>query len=528
MTPDLIAGRYKVVREVGRGGMGTVWLCRDQVLGREVAVKRIGALPGESATDAARALREARTSAALNHRNVVSVFDIVDGEDGGAWLVMEYVPSRTLGQVIREDGPLPPRRAAEIGAQVAAGLAAAHKAGTIHRDVKPGNILLAEDGVAKISDFGIARGAGDDQLTRTGLVTGTPSYFSPELARGADPGPESDVYALGATLYMAVEGRAPYPEHRNPIALLQTIAAEEPPPPENAGALAGPIARMMDRDSRSRWTMADAAHTLRRIADQGDTSDGRSFAIPVSGASWEDTATRTTPRPAAPAASSTPAPHREGADAPSAGDTPARGGVAAPAPATRGTPARGTEDGDERPKRRTAGWLVAAAALLLAILGLGYAMMTGDPGREDRASAQAESPSPSDEESAARSESPSPTPRETPTRQTPPPDPGAAMEQAVEEYFSVMPANTDAGWQRLAPSMKAQGRGGYEDWWGSIRSVDLQQVDAVDGQQQVDIVLTYYFEDGRATQETQRLTLEESRGGYLIADDAVLSSRTVS
>ena len=110
MTPDLIAGRYQVLRPVGRGGMGTVWLCRDELLGREVAVKQIGALPGETATDAARALREARSSAALNHRNVVSVFDVVDTDDGKAWLVMEYVPSRTLGEIIRDDGPLEPRQ----------------------------------------------------------------------------------------------------------------------------------------------------------------------------------------------------------------------------------------------------------------------------------------------------------------------------------------------------------------------------------------------------------------------------------
>jgi eukaryotic-like serine/threonine-protein kinase len=497
MTPDLIAGRYRVVRPVGRGGMGTVWLCQDEVLGREVAVKQIGTLPGESATDAARALREARSSAALNHRNVVAVFDVVDTEDGKAWLVMEYVPSRTLGQIMREEGPLPPRRAAFIGAQVADGLAAAHAAGTMHRDVKPGNILVTDGDVAKISDFGIARGAEDDQLTRTGLVTGTPSYFSPELARGADPGPESDVYALGATLYATVEGRPPYPEQRNPIALLQLIAAEEPPTPTRAGPLAGPITRMMDRDPHSRWTMADSAHALRRFAEHGETGDEHTAVLaPVADGGPERTEASRVPT----------------AGAGSAGGAAAEGGR----------------------RRRLVPWLAAAAVLLVVLLA-GFMMLADDADEAPQAGAPATSPtpttSPTREASPTPEASPSPTPtaEETPTQQPArDEDPGDAMEGAVQEYFSVMPGDTDAGWERLAPSMQSQGRDAYESWWGSIESVELHGTDAVDGSQQVDIDLTYYFKDGRATRETQRLTLERSGERYLIADDEVLSSRTVS
>ncbi|HSE08682.1 MAG TPA: protein kinase [Nocardioidaceae bacterium] len=501
MSSDLIAGRYQVIRPVGRGGMGTVWLCRDQVLGREVAVKQIGMLPGESATDAARARREARSSAALNHRNVVSVFDVAEG-DSGAWLVMEYVPSRTLGQIINEDGPLAPRRAAEIGAQVAAGLAAAHQVGTIHRDVKPGNILVGEDGVAKISDFGIARGAGDDQLTRTGLVTGTPSYFSPELARGEDPGPESDVYALGATLYLAVEGRPPYPEHRNPIALLQTIAAEEPAPLEQAGPLTGPITRMMDRDPRSRWTMADAAHALRRLANQGGGGAAGTAATTVIGANGQppDDAEAT------------------GATQPTA---PAATGLSG------GSPDLGNKERDHDRRRGGAPWLIAAVVVLLAILGLGWMMLTDDSGRDSSGATPAESPSPSDEPTPSPTQEPSPTanPKPSPTEDRQ--DRGEVLEGTVRDYFAVMPGNTDAGWNGLAPSMQAQGRGAYEDWWGSIDSVNLASAEAR-GSNQVDIVLTYYFKDGRAIQETQRLTMERSGGRYLIADDEVLSSRAVS
>jgi serine/threonine protein kinase len=503
MTPDLIAGRYRVVRAVGKGGMGTVWLCADEMLGREVAVKQIGSLPGESATDTARALREARSSAALNHKNVVSVFDVVDG-DGGAWLVMEYVPSRTLAELVRDEGPLDARRAAMIGAQIADGLAAAHAAGTIHRDVKPGNVLVTEDGTAKISDFGIARMDGGDQITRTGLVTGTPSYFSPELARGEDPDASSDVYALGATLYTAVEGEPPYPEHRNALALLQTIAAQEPEPPHNAGPLAGPISRMMDRDPSTRWSMADAAHALHRVADGGSAGPEDHTAVMTAG---------TVAAAAAPPAD----------------------------PAPRVTP--GYDEDDDRRSRTPL--LVAALLLLLVLaLGAGYALLAGEDDPERRPAAQntpTRSDGPSDEPSSAEEPTPEgePTPEE---QEEPEPEPepgnagqeqpasgGRAQEQAVEEYFATVPEDTDAGWARLSPRMQEEtGRDDYESWWGSVERVDLADAHAVPGQDAVDVTLTYHFDDGSATEERQRLTLVRSDGGYLIDDDEVLSSRTVS
>ena len=267
MQPELIGGRYRVESAIGKGGMGTVWLCRDETLQRNVAVKQVGLLPNESVTDSARAFREARSTAALSHRNVVTVFDVVE-ESGHIWLVMEHVPGRSLSQIIKQDGPLDPGTVAEIGAQVAAGLAAAHAAGTMHRDVKPGNVLIREDGVAKISDFGIARTHGDPALTQSGFLTGTPSYFSPELARGGDPGPGTDVWALGATLYAAVEGHSPYEQRNNPVAVLHDITQGQPPHPQRADFLEPALQRMMDRDPNSRWSMEDAAHVLRRLADQ--------------------------------------------------------------------------------------------------------------------------------------------------------------------------------------------------------------------------------------------------------------------
>jgi hypothetical protein len=514
MTPDLIAGRYRVERAVGRGGMGTVWLCHDEILGREVAVKQVGHLPGESTTDTARALREARSSAALNHKNVVSVFDVVESEEG-AWLVMEYVPSRTLSEILREDGPLPPERAAWIGAQVADGLAAAHALGTIHRDVKPGNILVGDDGTAKISDFGIARMAGEEQLTRTGLVTGTPSYFSPELARGEDPAAGSDVYALGATLYAAVEGTPPYPEQRNAIAMLTTIATEPPPPPSHAGMLAGPIDRMMDRDPATRWSMADAAHALGRLAARGVVDDDQTTAFAAGGAAAAGVGAGLAGAGAAAEAA-------DGADA-----TTAR----ADAP---GVPLE-----DDTGRRRMVPWLAAAAVLALVLLGAGLLFLDGeDPGTTPQAGgpATAEPSSPASaprSTPASRSPEPSPTvtdtPEPSPTATEPgPPDDADAMEDAVEDYFEAVPDDTDAGWERLAPSMQAQGRDAYESWWAKVEEVDVRDATAVDGARAVDVELVYEFTDGSATEETQRLSLERSGDRYLIADDEVLSSRTLS
>lgn len=533
MTPDLIVGRYRVLRAVGKGGMGTVWLCEDELLGREVAVKQIGMLPGESAPDTARALREARSAAGLNHRNVVSVFDVVDDEHGHAWLVMEYVPSRTLGRLLQEEGPLPPQRAARIGAQVADGLTAAHAAGTIHRDVKPGNILVGEDELAKISDFGIARGAADGQLTSTGLVTGTPSYFSPELARGADPGKESDVYALGATLYTAVEGRPPYPEQRNPIAMLQQIAAAPPPPPQRAGALAAPLGQMMARDPADRCSMAEAARLLHAVALGHDPAPD-TLVLP---ASFADDGTTTGPTAdAAPAADPSPA---------AGSATVATPAAASPGPAAPGSAAG--PDGDRAPTRRPVtgerdsrsgrglAWL-AAAALLVAAVGIGYVALGDDAEDEPQAAAE---PTPSAVgDGPSREPTPSRTPEATPsgsTAEEPTPEPGPEEEsqdrqepeELVEEYFAAMPRDTDAGWTMLAPSMQAQGRDAYEDWWSSIDAVELHSAEPV-GDRQVEIALTYYFTDGRATRESQLLTLEQGDGGYLIADDEVLSSRTVS
>ena len=223
-------GRYEIVEHIARGGMAEVFRARDLLLDRPVALK---VLFPEFATDRSfveRFRREARSAANLNHPNIVSIYDWGQ-EDGTYFIVMEYVEGRSLRQMIREDGPVPAKQAAQIGADIAAALAFAHKNGVIHRDVKPGNVLIDPTGQVKVTDFGIARG-GDAQeaLTQTGAVMGTATYFSPEQAQGRPIDPRSDVYALAVVLYEMVVGRPPF-YNENPVAVAYQHVRERPIPP---------------------------------------------------------------------------------------------------------------------------------------------------------------------------------------------------------------------------------------------------------------------------------------------------------
>ena len=262
--PEVIGDRYRVVRALGKGGMGTVWLCDDPVLGRQVALKQIAAGAGIDGKSIERAHREARTVAAVTNPHVVEIHDVIEGDDD-LWLVMEYVESTNLQALITERGRMPFETAVRIGAQLAEGLAAAHAAGVVHRDVKPANILVTPEGDAKLVDFGIARSAQEEQVTIDGVISGTPVYFSPELARTGEPDFPSDVWALGATLFAAVEGKAPYDDAGTPVAMLHRVIEEEPRVAIHAGALESPINAMMDRDPDERWTSAQAADALRQL-----------------------------------------------------------------------------------------------------------------------------------------------------------------------------------------------------------------------------------------------------------------------
>src|SRR6478609_8502879 len=241
--------------------MGAVWLGTDEVLGRQVALKRVGMVPGGSLPDLERAEREARLAARLNHPHVVAIYDLVT-EDDVQWLVMEYVEGSTLAALVKRDGALPPDQAATIVGQAADALAAAHAAGIVHRDVKPSNILVAPDGQVKLSDFGIARAEADASLTQTGLVTGSPAYLSPEVASGQTAQPPSDVWSLGATLFHALAGRPPFEVGENVLGALYRIVNEPPPRLPDAGWLAPVLVATMATDPADRWTMAQVRDFL--------------------------------------------------------------------------------------------------------------------------------------------------------------------------------------------------------------------------------------------------------------------------
>ncbi|WP_031481739.1 serine/threonine-protein kinase [Streptomyces bicolor] len=274
----LLAGRYRVVSQLGRGGMGVVWKAVDEVLGREVAVKELRTYSDADGPELAdlrlRMQREARAAARVRHPGVVAIHDVTE-VDGRPLIVMELVDGPSLERVLRGSGPLGPREAAGIGAKVMDALAAAHRAGVLHRDVKPGNILLESSGRVVLTDFGIATmdDPGDGSathLTRTGHLVGSLDYMAPERAQGADPGPSSDVWALGATLYAAVEGSAPF-RRTSTFSTLTAIVTEPLPEPRNAGPLAPVLQRLMDKRPESRPEADEARQLLQAVADSGGT-----------------------------------------------------------------------------------------------------------------------------------------------------------------------------------------------------------------------------------------------------------------
>ncbi|MFN2478828.1 MAG: serine/threonine-protein kinase [Pseudonocardiaceae bacterium] len=259
----LVAGRYRLGAVLGRGTMGTVWSARDEVLGRPVAVKEVLLPPGipDAEADALRerSLREARAIAALSHPNVVTLYDVAR-EGAAPFVVMELVASASLAELLR-DGALPPHRVIAIGAAVAAALQAAHAAGITHRDVKPGNVLMAHDGRIKLTDFGIARNPADQTLTATGLMLGSPAYIAPEIASGGPINPAADLWGLGATLFAAVEGRPPY-DAGTAMATVAAVVHDAVPTTSCSGPLAEVISGLMVKDPARRIPLSQVRQLL--------------------------------------------------------------------------------------------------------------------------------------------------------------------------------------------------------------------------------------------------------------------------
>jgi eukaryotic-like serine/threonine-protein kinase len=468
----VIAGRYTLDREIGRGGMGAVWSGTDQTLGRTVALKRIGVAPGGGSPDVRRAEREARLAARLNHPHVVAVFDLVDEADSGQqWMVMEHVDGTDLSAIVRAKGALPPDQVAPILAQVADALAAAHTAGIVHRDVKPSNILVAPDGNVKLTDFGIARMEADAALTQTGLVTGSPAYLAPEVASGQPATEASDVWSLGATLCHALTGKPPYDVGDNVMGALYRIVNDEPPRPDNAGWLAPLLAATLVKDPAQRWSAA-------QVRDYLEAGPGGGSVAP---------STRVTDTPTSTLEAVRPAESHTQVMPPAA--TPA-------GPARPGRPVR----------RRTPTAAVVLAVLAVLVLTT-IAFVIGLAGDDD--------PPPSSKPGDTPTSSSADGPQTEATQE--------GMETFIEDYLSLVTRDPEAAFEMLTPEFQEASGGieGYRGWWDTVSNTKLISVEAHPETMVVDYRYSYVVRGEGPETDDVSLRIEQTEDGrYLIAGEA--------
>lgn len=443
----VVAGRYRLEEALGSGGMGTVWRARDEVLHRAVAVKEVllpsGVPEAERVVLRERSMREARAAAALTNPHVVTVYDVVEDADR-PWIVMELVQARTLSEVIRDEGTLPPERVAAIGLDVLSALEAAHAAGITHRDVKPGNVLLADDGRVILTDFGIATSVGDSSLTSTGLIVGSPAYMSPERARGQKPGPASDLWSLGATLFSAACGASPF-ERGEPLPTLTAVTIEDPELPECVGPLREVIEGLLVKDpaarldaQRTRALLAavarpapPAVHREQPVARTRTMPIPAAVASPASAPATSDGEGTTPPATPVPAtAARAPASAQDRPSPASAEDRPAsasgqdRLASSRPLPpAPRGERTQTVRPPPEAPAGGRRGTVVLVVVALAALLAgyVAYATLRGGDGDGDTAARdtgnQAPAQEPSDRERDQPRNNDSPSPNDEPSAQ---------------------------------------------------------------------------------------------------------------
>lgn len=409
----VLVNRYRLDEVIGAGGMGRVWRGTDTLLDRPVAVKELTTPPSlpphEVDVLRTRMIREARSAAQLSHPSIITVFDVAE-EDGRPWIVMELVRGPSLGDLIKDEGALEVPRAANVGEQMAAGLAEAHDRGIVHRDIKPGNVLIAGNDRAVLTDFGIAHLDGSTHLTSTGLLIGSPSYLAPEIAHGRAATPASDMWALGITLYQAVEGALPF-DRPTPMATLTAIVTQDLPETPNAGALRPVLEALTEKRPEDRPSVNEVRALLREIRDSGSTST--TMLAPSLGPAPEDPS--------------------EGNRVTDQGTAHRAVGAAEAAPA----PAPPLADIPRRPREHTAGsrgrtLLVAAAAVVL-LLAVGATTLFVSMNRSDDADAGLAGSSEEQAAGGAPEEDPAEEGSETPAEGGDGADEEAAEEEEEQE-----------------------------------------------------------------------------------------------
>ena len=548
---QLVAERYRLTQHIGSGAMGVVWQAHDERLHRTVALKQLLLSPSFSAADTKeateRAMREGRIAARLQHPNAVSVYDVVD-DNGQPVLVMEYVPSRSLSAVLDERGTLEPIEVARIGSQIAIALTAAHTAGIVHRDIKPGNVLLAEDGTVKITDFGISRATGDVTVTATGMLAGTPAYLAPEVAKGENPGPPSDVFSLASTLYAAVEGYPPFGHSDNTLALLHAVAACRTIPAKQAGPLTGLLAQMLRSNPEERPTMSETSRALSALAagqapNTGSIPRLEAPSSPPRGAAYDVETTTRIPRvpplnyPSGGFPAQPPRPVSDQtvnlgpAGFPGTGPTPVQRPAyppSGPNPALRAYPQSGQSN--PLPWKK---WLVTAGAIIgAAVLGILVAnafvntnpsSAAPTPSLVAQPSNTAQSTAPVTTSQAPQVNDQSDQSSETSSSNQDNGKAGnAAMSALLQTYYGLLPRNTAQAWQLLSTSAQhANGNyGTYQQTWQSIAATQVSGI-APAGNNSVDAKVTFLRNDGQsATNEIQFDFVQQN--GQLKLDNATV------
>nr|MCW2729018.1 hypothetical protein [Aeromicrobium sp.] len=496
----MLADRYELDHEIGRGGMGSVWLGTDTVLNRVVALKQIGMGHGGGEPDLERAEREAHLAARINHHNVVAVFDLVD--DGGhQWLVMEHVDGPSLAGLIAERGALDPAELAPVVEQVAGALAAAHEHGIVHRDVKPSNILLTQEGVAKLSDFGIARAQADASLTQTGLVTGSPAYLSPEVASGRTATAASDVWSLGATVFHALAGHPPYAVGDNVLGAMYRIVHDAPPVLDDGGPLAALVAAMMQQDPDARPTMAAVEQAVATQSGveldlEPDLDATQGFdAFTAEAGPTPTTAFRPleppVPPPVAPPAAPVAPPVAQ----------PVTETISEPAPQPT------TVTRSARPTRSRTPWLIAAGAVAALIAVIAFFGLRDDD-------------QPAGNTPAAAGESSTEPPASEPADEDEPDGEvtAEALEGFAADYLATASNTPDEGFKMLTPAYQqaSDGLDGYKGFWGDVDNLDVEQISADPDALRVSYTYSYDRKGARRT-EAVTLQLEKTADGFLIA-----------